>query len=118
MNMKVAIARCKNNPDYWSALYDLAADAFSDDENTQLFELAGLSYDAAEFMAEWYPESVCCAIDNLRYTYGFGHTIKQMTETELSEHLNFLEVSEDYYQEGYGAIIRDAAFDGVIVIGY
>ena len=117
MNMNAVIAYCKNSRK-WDVLHDLIdRNALNDDELAQLFELAGLSDEAAEFMAEWYPEYVCCAIDNLRYTYGFDHSIHQITESELAEHLDFLEVSEDCYQENHGAIIRDAAFDGVIVIG-
>lgn len=117
MNMNTVITYCKNSRK-WDVLGDLIdRNALNDGELAELFELAGLSNDAAEFMAEWYSEYACCAIDNLRYTYGIDHSIHQMTESELAEHLDFLEVSEDYYQENCGAIIRDAAFDGVIVIG-
>lgn len=105
MNMNTVVTYCKNSHK-WDVLGDLIdRNALNDGELAELFELAGLSDDAAEFMAD------------LRYTYGFDHDIHQMTESELAEHLDFLEVSEDYYQENCGAIIRDVAFDGVIVIG-
>jgi hypothetical protein len=92
--------------------------ALSEDESAQLFKLAGLSDDAAEFMAEWYPEYACCALDNFRYTYEFDHGIRQFaTEKELAEYLSDIECSREEYEERYGSIIEDNAFDGVVVTG-
>lgn len=77
MDMKIVIDNIKReryNPEHWYMLYSIVGDmALSNDENAQLYKLAGLSDDAAEFMAEWYPEYACCALDNLRYTYDFDN---------------------------------------------
>ena len=124
MDMKIVVDNIKRERGidqdlHWRMLCENIADgALSEDENAQLFKLAGLSDDAAEFMAEWYPEYVCCALDNLRYTYGFDHSIRQFdTEKELAEYLSDMEYSREEWEENYGSIIEDAAFDGIIVTG-
>lgn len=124
MDMKIVIDNIKRERDndqdlHWRMLYGNIADyALSEDENIQLFKLAGLSDDAAEFMAEWYPEYACCALDNFRYTYDFDHGIRQFaTEKELAEYLSDIECSREEYEERYGSIIEDNAFDGVVVTG-
>lgn len=122
MDMKIVIDNIKrerDNSEHWRMLYSIVGDmALSEDESAQLFKLAGLSGDASEFMAEWYPEYACCALDNLRYTYGFDHSIRQFaTEEELAEFLLYLDCSREEYEERYGSIIEDAAFDGIVVTG-
>lgn len=120
MDMKIVIDNIKReryNPEHWYMLDSIVGDmALSEDESAQLFKLAGLSDDAAEFMAEWYPEYVCCALNNLRYTYDFDNGIRQFaTEKELAEYLNDLGCSREEYEERYGSIIEDAAFNGIVV---
>lgn len=120
MDMKIVVDNIKRDADavsHWNMLYSLVDDgALSKDENAQLFKLANLSDDAAEFMAEWYPEYACCALDNLRYTYVFDNGIRQFaTEKELAEYLSDIECSRGEYEERYGSIIEDNAFDGIIV---
>lgn len=123
MDMKIVIDKINttnyDKTTYWDMLYSLVANyALSEDENIQLFKLAGLSDDAAEFMAEWYHEYACCALDNLRYTYDFDNGIRQFaTEKELAEYLSDIECSREEYEERYGSIIEDAAFDGIVVTG-
>lgn len=71
--------------------------------------------DAAEFLSEWYPELAMSAVDNVRYTYWFDHSLQHMSEEDFEYHLNeFLKVSEEEYENSYGIIVRDAAFDGVV----
>lgn len=117
MDMKFAIEFVKQN--HSRSLLDDAINnnALSYDEYTELFKLAGMPDDAAEFLAEWYPELAHGAVDNVWYTYGFDHSLQWMNEQGLVEYMQFLEVSEDEYQDNYGIVIRDAAFDGVIVCG-
>ena len=122
MDMKIVIDNIKRERDnelHWRMLYSIVGDmALSEDESAQLLKLAGLSDDAAEFMAEWYPEYACCALDNLRYTYDFDNGIRQFaTEKELAEYLSDIECSREEYEERYGSIIEDNAFDGVVVTG-
>lgn len=118
MYMNVIVAYCKNFRE-WGVLNDLIdRNALNEDELTELFSLAGLSDDAAEFMAEWYPEYVCCALDNLRYTYDLDNGIRQFaTEKELAEYLSDIECSREEYEERYGSIIEDNAFNGIVVTG-
>lgn len=123
MDMKIVIDNINttnyDKTTYWDLLYSLIANcALSEDENIQLFKLAGLSDDAAEFMAELYPEYACYALDNLRYTYDFDNGIMQFaTEKELAEYLSDLGCSREEYKERYGSIIEDNAFDGIVVTG-
>lgn len=123
MDMKFFINHASNaavDNDYnlWQLLTDaISENALSDDENVELFKLAGMPCDVAEFLTEWYPETAMCAVDNIRYTYGFDHTLMHMSEEELQEHLCFLGVSRDEYENSYGTIIQDVAFDGVVVCG-
>lgn len=122
MDMKIVIDNIKReryNPEHWYMLYSIVGDmALSNDENAQLYKLAGLSDDAAEFMAEWYPEYACCALDNLRYTYDFDNGIMQFaTEKELAEYLSDIGRSREEYEEFCGSIIEDNAFEGIVVTG-
>lgn len=118
MDMKIVIDNIKRERDnelHWRMLYSIVGDmALSNDENAQLFKLAGLSDDAAEFMAEWYPEYACCALDNLRYTYDFDNGIMQFaTEKELAEYL----LSDIGRSREKWSIIEDNTFDGIVVTG-
>lgn len=122
MDMKIVIDNIKRERDdelHWRMLYSIVGDmALSEDESAQIFSMAGLSDDAAEFMAEWYPECVYSAIDNLRYTYVLDNGIRQFaTEKELAEYLSNFECSREEYEERYGSIIEDNAFDGIVVTG-
>lgn len=122
MDMKIVIDNIKReryNPEHWYMLYSIVGDmALSNDENAQLYKLAGLQDDAAEFMAEWYPEYACCALDNLRYTYDFDNGIMQFaTEKELAEYLSDIGRSREEYEEFCGSIIEDNAFEGIVVTG-
>lgn len=116
MDMNAVITYCKNFRE-WGVLNDLIdRNALNEAELSELFSMAGLSDDAAEFMAEWYPECVYSAIDNLRYTYVLDNGIRQFaTEKELAEYLSNFECSREEYEERYGSIIEDNAFDGIVV---
>lgn len=118
MDMNAVITYCENFCE-WGVLNDLIdRNALNEAELSELFSMAGLSDDAAEFMAELYPGYACCALDNLRYTYDFDNGIRQFaTEKELAEYLSDLGCSRVEYKERYGSIIEDAAFDGIVVTG-
>ena len=89
----------------------------TEEEIFDTFVSAGLPEDAARFCTEWMPEYIGYAYDRLQYGYYDWQTFGIMTEDELSEWLNYHDVTEDDYQERYGTIVRDAAFDGVLVMG-
>lgn len=125
MDMRFYVDYAKNaiqkRQDYtpWHMLQDaIDEDKLSYDEHIELFKLAGMPDDAAEFLTEWYPELAMSAVDNVRYTYGFDRSLQHYTtEEELAYYLEFLKVSEEEYEEKYGFVIRDAAFDGIVVSG-
>lgn len=111
MDMKIVIDNIKRERDnelHWRMLYSIVGDmALSEDESAQLFRLAGLSDDASEFMAEWYPEYACCALDNLRYTYDFDNGIRQFaTKKELAEYLSDIECSREEYERRNNYVLR------------
>ena len=72
----------------------------------------GIAEDAANFLCEWYPE-----VEYKLDAKAHGYIFEVMTEEELAEHLYMLDCTEEEYEYEYGTIFRDAAFDGVIVIG-
>lgn len=90
-------------------------DMLSDDDNMQVFAML-VNDDCAEFLAEWHPELIPIALDVLYYDYG-APTFAVMNEEELQDFLSFYEVNEEGYEESYGWIIRDNAFEGVLVVG-
>lgn len=76
-----------------------------------------LDANAAQFVCEWYPELIGYVREKLQY-YPFDWlTFAQMDENELAEFLAWNDTTENGYNEKYGLIIRDAAFDGAIVVG-
>lgn len=79
--------------------------------------LCGIPADAAEFISEWYPELSSYAYNRLRYGHYDWATFGVLTEKELAEMLEWNDCTEEEYEEKYGIIIRDAAFDGVLVCG-
>lgn len=90
----------------------------TEDFRTVLMEAPfNMDENAAEFIAEWYPETIHTAADKCKYFPYDWETFAQMTENELSKLLDYSDVTEDEYENKYGFIIRDAAFSGVIVIG-
>lgn len=79
--------------------------------------LCGIPEDAASFIAEWYPELGSYAYNRLKFGYYDWATFGVMTEKELADMLSWNDYTEEYYGENYGIIIRDAAFEGVLVCG-
>lgn len=88
--------------------HDMAMDALA---------LCNIPTDAAEFICEWYPEMLVYAYNRLKFGYYDWATFGVMTEDELAEMLAYNDCSEEEYVDKYGTIIRDAAFDGVLVAG-
>lgn len=80
------------------------------------FESAGLSADAASWLAEWYPEAESYVDAGYGSVYS-PYCFCVMSEDEFVEYLDWHETDEDGYNERYGITLRDVAFDGVIVIG-
>lgn len=72
---------------------------------------------AARFVCEWYPELIGYVREKLQYCPFDWLTFAQMDENELAEFLAWNDTTENGYNEKYGLIIRDAAFDGAIVVG-
>lgn len=73
--------------------------------------------DAAEFLDEWYPE--CEGIIDSIISEGGNSYIgcRVYSEEEWQDVLDWFEVSEEEYEERHGHVFRDAAFEGVLVIG-
>lgn len=88
--------------------YDMGKDAL---------KLCGIPDDAAVFILEWYPELLVYAYNRLKFGYYDWATFGVLTEDELSDMLSWNDCTEDEYEEKYGTIIRDAAFEGVLVCG-
>lgn len=80
-------------------------------------ELTNLDDNAARFIEDWYPEYTALFVDMFKYGAYSWITFEQATEDELTSFLNYHGVTEKEYDERYGSIIRDAAFDGVIIVG-
>ena len=80
------------------------------------FNSIGLSDDAANWLAEWYPETECYVDAGYEALYS-PYLFRVMTEEEFAEHLDWLETDEEGYNCNYGITFRDVAFNGVIVIG-
>lgn len=81
-----------------------------------LAEFFGFDKEAAAFVAEWHPEAAYIVADYFQHDISWG-TIKQISEAEWAADLEWEGVTEDYYTENYGTVLRDAAFPGVIVFG-
>lgn len=75
----------------------------------------GLKEDAIEYLTEWYCNEELEGLMQYAVTYGYG--IKQMTEEELDEFLDWMECDEEEFENNYGGIFVDASFDGYIVYG-
>lgn len=88
--------------------YEMAMDALT---------LCNIPTDAAKFICAWYPELLYYAYNRLKCGYYDWATFGVMTEDELAEMLAYNDCSEKEYEERYGLIIRDAAFEGVLVTG-
>lgn len=75
------------------------------------------STDAALFMCEWYPEFSDLVDECFTHmsSYGGYKSLALMNDEELAEHLAWYEVDEDGFQERFGYIFQDAAFDGNLV---
>ena len=73
--------------------------------------------DAAEFLDTWYPE--CESIIDAILANGGNSYIwcRVYSEEEWQDVLDWFEVSEEGYEERYGHVFRDAAFEGVLVLG-
>lgn len=76
-----------------------------------------LPSDAAAFVCEWYPEAECYADEILRCGAYSWLTFAVFSEEEWASHLDWFDTSEEEYEERYGIVFRDAAFEGVLVIG-
>ena len=81
-----------------------------------------LDDDAAAFVCEWLPEYIYTVADICKFYPYAWQTFAQMDESELENYLHGFDydshtVNEDEYNEQYGATYRDAAFNGVLVIG-
>lgn len=96
-----------------------ATDEFGIPENMRYDAciLAGIPEDCASFICEWYPEIAdCYAIGNLEnWGYYNSMTFAVMTEEELTEFLDGM--TEEEYEYKFGIIIRDDAFEDVLVCG-
>lgn len=73
-------------------------------------------YETAEFLSEWYPETVSFALENMCYDYGTTKFYRLTDETAIDE--NIAELKEDFGEnyELYVTLIQDAAFEGVIFL--
>lgn len=97
-----------------------AYDDHCDDEGfaTAVYRTIGLPQDAIEWLLEYGDEGyVAHAMQIVRYGHYSWLTFTVMTESELADYLNYDDITEDDYNERFGFIIRDAAFEGVLVIG-
>lgn len=75
----------------------------------------GLKDDAIEYLTEWYCNEELWALMNYAVTPGYG--IKQMTDEEFEEFLEWFECDEEEFEDKYGGTFADASFDGYIVYG-
>lgn len=80
------------------------------------FKSIGLHDDAANWLADWYPEAEYYVDAGYEDVYS-PYIFHVMTEEEFTEHLEWHGVDENGYNERYGITFRDVAFNGVIVIG-
>lgn len=73
-------------------------------------------WDVSEFLAEWYPETVCLALENMYYDMGAAPFYRLTDEGEIER--NISELKDDFGEnyEDYCTIICDAAFEGAIFI--
>lgn len=82
----------------------------------EIFHVFFGSWDVSEFLAEYWPETVIFALENMYYDYGARPFFWLKDENEIEQEIaNLMEdYGEDY--EDYVIVIRDAAFDGAIFI--
>lgn len=80
-------------------------------------ETIGLDEDAARFVAEWYPECAWTACRELEWWPYNDTSIRQISAKSFACRLEADGITQDEYEEQYGTVLEDAAFDGLVVIG-
>ena len=115
---------CNENNQTITVKYDVAGSFVSREPETETFfdvlQQHPFYFDAAaaRFVCEWYPELIHTAREKLQYAPYDWLTFAHLTDEELIEFLDYYDCTEEEdYNEKYGLIIRDVAFNGAIVVG-
>ena len=80
-------------------------------------ETIGLDEDAAQFVVEWYPECAWTVCSELEYYPYNDVSIRQTRPENFECYLKADGITREEYEDRYGTVLEDAAFDGLVVIG-